>query len=185
MAAHSDMSNRRSRPEPMRVQSVRAAGAGDRDERLFASHALQLQAVVSRRVRTSRANVEDACGFAWLQLVRHRPEPGVAFAWLCTTAVREAIKLDRRAGQAVALEDVTEVATDPFPGRFELIAAGEQMRAAGLRPREARALGLRGAGYARREIAELTGDSCRTVDRQLGRAQRKLCDVRRAVGEAA
>ena len=169
----------------MKVQSVWAASAADMNERLFASHARQLQAVVSRRVRTSRANVEDACGFAWLQLVRNQPEPAIAFPWLCTTAVREAIKLDRRARQVVALDDVVEVATDPFPGRVELIAAGEQMRAAGLRPREGRLLGLRVAGYGRREIAELTGDSCRTVDRQLVRAQRRLRDVRLAAGEAA
>jgi DNA-directed RNA polymerase specialized sigma24 family protein len=169
----------------MRVQPVSAACPAPSGEALFASYARRLEAVVSRRVRTSRANLEDACGFAWLQLVRHQPEPGVAFAWLCTTAVREAIKLDRRAGQVVALDDVAEVATGPFPGRLELLAAGEQVRAARLRPREARVIGLRVAGYGRPDIAGLTGDSQRTVDRQLARAQRKLCDVRRAARESA
>jgi len=65
-------------------------------------------------------------------------------------------------------------------GRLELIAAGEQIRAARLRPREASVLGLRVAGYTREEIAEATGKSHRTVDRQLGRARRKLRDALRA-----
>ncbi len=68
---------------------------------------------------------------------------------------------------------------------LELIAAGEQIRAARLQAREARVLGLRVAGYRRDEIAELTGDSRRTIDRQLGRARRKLRDalrVRPAMG---
>jgi DNA-directed RNA polymerase specialized sigma24 family protein len=41
-------------------------------------------------------------------------------------------------------------------------------------------LGLRVAGYSRDEIAELTGESHRTIDRELGRARRKLHDAVRA-----
>ena len=74
------------------------------DEQLFAQDARRLEAVVARRVRTSPANVDDACGFAWLQFVRHRPTRAVAFAWLCTTAVREAIKLDRQMARAVRFD---------------------------------------------------------------------------------
>jgi DNA-directed RNA polymerase specialized sigma24 family protein len=157
-------------------------------EHVFTQDALRLQAVVSRAVRTSPANVEDACGFAWLQFVRHRPEPPTAFAWLCTTAVREAIELDRRARRAVGLDQVSEVPADRFlgpAGRLELIATGEQIRAARLRLREARVLGLRAAGYSRGEIAERTGDSHRTIDRQLGRARRKVEQARRPSAEVA
>ena len=152
-------------------------------EHVFTQHARRLQAVVTRTVRTSPANVEDACGFAWLQFVRHRPEPPTAFAWLCTTAVREAIELDRRTHRTVGLNKVDEVPADRFlgpAGRLELIAAGEQIRAARLRLREARVLGLRVAGYSRGEIAKVTGDSHRTIDRQLARARRKLRDALRA-----
>jgi len=49
-----------------------------------------------------------------------------------------------------------------------------------LRPRERRLIALRGLGYSRRQMSELTGDSYRTVDRQLGRAQRKLALARHA-----
>ena len=127
-------------------------------------------------------NVEDACGFAWLQLVRRRPPTVVAFAWLCTTAIREAVKLHRRSAETVALDEVAEVPGAPHhqpENRLELIAAGQDVRAAQLRPREARLLGLRVAGYSREQMAGLTGETDRTVDRQLGRAQRKLNAARR------
>jgi DNA-directed RNA polymerase specialized sigma24 family protein len=145
-----------------------------------------LQAVVSRRVHTSPVNVEDACGFAWLQLVRRGSRPASTFAWLCTTAIREAIRLCRRAALTDTLDEADETAADPRDGlhaRLELIATGEQIRGARLRPREARLVGLRAAGYRREEMAEVTGESCRTVDRQLGRAQRKLRHARPAVSE--
>lgn len=60
-----------------------------------------------------------------------------------------------------------------------LLAAVEQ---AGrhLRPCEALIHGLRIAGYSRDEIAELTGDSHRSIDRQLGRGRHKLRDALRA-----
>jgi DNA-directed RNA polymerase specialized sigma24 family protein len=113
----------------------------------------------------------------------HRPPPAAAFAWLCTTAVREAIKLDHRTARLIELDQLAEGTAD-LTHRPEcslaLIAAGEHVRAARLRPREARVLALRTAGYSREEIAELTGDSHRTIDRQLGRARRKLRDALRA-----
>ena len=62
--------------------------------------------------------------------------------------------------------------------RLALIAAGDEVRAALLRPREPRLLGLRVAGYTRDEIAERAGDTYRTVARQLGRAQRNLKSAR-------
>jgi hypothetical protein len=86
----------------------------------------------------------------------------VAFAWLCTTAVREAIKLDRRTARTIGLDQVAEVVPDPMMGQdawLGVLAAGDQIRAAGLRPREARVLGLRVVGYSREEITGLTGNS--------------------------
>jgi DNA-directed RNA polymerase specialized sigma24 family protein len=163
----------------MPVQLVQGVTRPD-DEELFVQHACRLQAVVSATVRTWAANVDDACGLAWLQLVRHRPPALSAFAWLCTTAIREAIKLQHRTGRLMDLDGLAEVAADPTIGpepSLALIAAGEHIRAARLRPREARVLGLRVAGYSRDEIAELTGESLRTIDRQLGRARRKVRDA--------
>jgi DNA-directed RNA polymerase specialized sigma24 family protein len=95
------------------------------EAQLFEQHAGRLEAVVSRRVRTSPANVEDACGFAWLQLVRRRH---VAFAWLCTTAIREAMALDRRGAHTVCLEQIAEASADTrygLDGQLELICASD------------------------------------------------------------
>jgi DNA-directed RNA polymerase specialized sigma24 family protein len=164
--------------------SVVSTRTGRADQgRLYEEHALALQAVVGRRVHTSPVNVEDACGFAWLQLVRRGNRPASAFAWLCTIAIREALKLHRRAARTTGLDEVADAATDPrydVDWRVELIGAGEEIRQARLQRREARLVGLRAAGYSRDEMVEVTGDTCRTVDRQLARAQRKLRDARRA-----
>jgi DNA-directed RNA polymerase specialized sigma24 family protein len=54
-------------------------------------------------VRTSQANVEDACSFAFLQLLRYQPDRDNAYAWLLRTATREAIKSDQRARRTIAL----------------------------------------------------------------------------------
>lgn len=54
-------------------------------------------------VRTSRANVEDACSFAFVQLLRYQPDRAHVYGWLLRTATREAIKSDQRARRTVAL----------------------------------------------------------------------------------
>ena len=54
---------------------------------LLEEHANRLLGAVGAVVRTSPVNVEDACAFAWLQLLRCRPERQLAFAWVCTTAI--------------------------------------------------------------------------------------------------
>jgi hypothetical protein len=53
-------------------------------------------------------------------------------------------------------------------GTLELIAGGEEIRAAWHQPCEAHIAGVRAAEYGRDEVAELTGCSHRTIDRQLG-----------------
>jgi DNA-binding CsgD family transcriptional regulator len=115
--------------------------------------------------------------------VRHRPDRQTAFAWLCTTAIREAVKLDRRTSQFAGLDEAAHLAAEAchaVDARLGLIAAGQVIRRARLRPREAALVGLGVAGYSRGEMATFTGDSYRTVDRQLARAQRRLRVARRA-----
>jgi DNA-directed RNA polymerase specialized sigma24 family protein len=56
-----------------------------------------LLSAVRGKVYTSGATIDDACSFAWLQLMRTGPDRGhTLFAWLRTTAVRETIHLDSR-----------------------------------------------------------------------------------------
>lgn len=147
------------------------------DACFFEEHSQQLRAVVSRRVRTSAANIEDACALAWLQWVRHQPRGDYVFPWLCSTAIREAIKLHRRTSQTVGLDQLTDGAADRAYGpedRLELIAAGQAFRQARLRPHERRLIALRVLGYSRPEMTGLSGHSERTIDRHLSRAQRRL-----------
>jgi DNA-directed RNA polymerase specialized sigma24 family protein len=154
---------------------------------VFEEHAARLLAAVRRDVRTSPVNVEDACTFAWLQFVRFRPGGDRAFPWLRTTAVREAVKLDRRAGRLLDLDRAGgPPMVDPrqdLDRSLDVLAALDAIDEARLRPRERRLIALRAAGYSRHQMAALTGDSYRTVDRQLVRAQAKLRDARSAEAE--
>ena len=50
---------------------------GGLDERLFAHTPASCRRWSAGACAPRRANVEDACGFAWLQLVRHRPSPAI------------------------------------------------------------------------------------------------------------
>jgi len=83
------------------IWPLAAEPRGDHDE-LFKQLADRLVAAVRAAVRTSPVNVEDACAFAWLQLVRYRPERACAFGWLRKTAIREAVRLERRSVRTVA-----------------------------------------------------------------------------------
>ena len=63
---------------------------------LFARYDRKLRARVRSIVTTSEANVEDACMYAWLALLRHElDEVAEPYSWLTTIAIREAVKLER------------------------------------------------------------------------------------------
>ncbi len=69
---------------------------GDEAE-LYARYGPKLRRIVDHQVRTSSANVEDACSHAWLQMPRYQPARETLLSWLVRTGIREAVKLDRRA----------------------------------------------------------------------------------------
>ncbi len=68
---------------------------GDEAE-LFARHHDMLLRDVSRQASAAAALIEDACAFAWAQLLRYQPQRDNIVAWLVTVAVREAWTLSRR-----------------------------------------------------------------------------------------
>jgi len=150
---------------------------------MFAQRARPLHAVMSASVRTPAANR------------RRRLRLRLAAAGAAPTAGRSGVRLavhHRRPGGdqlydqtmcAIELEQAAEGVADPTlrPGSgLALIVARAQVRTARLRPREPPVLGLRAAGYPRDEIAEVTGHSQRTIDRQPMRARRKRRDALRA-----
>jgi DNA-directed RNA polymerase specialized sigma24 family protein len=158
---------------------------------LFATHAQRLCDDVQRIVRTSRENVEDACSFAFLQLLCCRPNRDSAYAWLVKVAVCEAIKLDCCSRRELPLEqgdcgrDITwEPAdrTDVLALRLDIIAAREAILAARLSPRQARIVALQALGLDYEEIGSSIGCTTRTVESQIVRARRKLREARRSAG---
>ena len=144
---------------------------------LFTEHHERLERAVASAVTAPHQVIEDACAFAWLQLLRTEPEREAIFAWLKVVAIREAIRLmthkpaeplETPSGEpAVEPEAAVDVETE--------CAAREALAAvAALPARQRRVLGLQVAGYSYAEIGERTGDSYRTVDRQMARARRSL-----------
>ena len=148
---------------------------GDEAE-LYARLHAPLERAVRARVRGPAASVEDACSFAWEQLLRAQPERGERlFGWLLTVAVHEGwrlVRIERRAsGGPGALERV------PAPNR-ELENRARALEAlqalAGLRPAEKRLLALRAAGYSYREICDIEQRTQSYVNRHLTRGRQRL-----------
>ena len=151
---------------------------GDEAE-LYARLPRALERVVRARVGGPAACVEDACAFAWEQLLRRQPERSERlFAWLVTVAVREGwrlVRVERR--QAAAEPGELERAAAPERELEQRLRALEALQAlADLRPAERRLLCLRCAGYSYRELAALERRGTNYVNKQLVRARRALRD---------
>jgi len=147
-----------------------AISPGDETE-LFCRHHDDLLRAVTRRVDASDALIEDACSFAWAQLLRYQPDRGPQlFGWLLTTAIREAYRLSRIERRDAHLEDSglpvkggsphkewTDVVADPH--RLEDVIEARRALAvlAALPELGRRYLALFAAGYSYDEIAALVG----------------------------
>jgi RNA polymerase sigma factor (sigma-70 family) len=169
---------------------------------LFLALSPRLERIVRLDVRAPDAVIEDACQFAWSRLLHHRDRVGrdAALSWLAKTAVHEAIKLVRRDQRELSLdgggdgrgerrgegrgegtgEGAGERRGQPLfqglaPGPQEHLEQRERLDAlAGLPERQRRALWLHALGLSYAEIGLQTGDSPRTVERQLLRARRTV-----------
>jgi len=142
----------------------------------------QLQRVVARNVTAPAVVIEEACQFAWSRWLAARG--GIAtpatLGWLITTATREALHLVRAQAREVSLEDpgvadrvVALPSRAPDPQR--VVVLQEQLAQIHQLPvRQQRMVWLLGLGFDYNEIASRTGDSRRTVERQLQRAKHKL-----------
>jgi DNA-directed RNA polymerase specialized sigma24 family protein len=103
------------------------------------------------------------------------PDESRAGQWLFLVAWREAWRLHRieareadRTVELAAAEQLEDRRIDPEP----LVALWDAL--ARLRPRQQRLLLMQAAGLRYQEITTTTGDSFRTVDRQLVRARAAL-----------
>jgi RNA polymerase sigma factor (sigma-70 family) len=176
-------------PDPDAARERRASPCvlrGDEDA-LYRAHADRLRRTVRGLVAASDDQVDDACATAWLILLRSQPHRDTAFGWLVTVAVRETWRLTRadrtaapvhtcaREGAGAALDPPAEL-LDPLAPMH----ARERLRAVAqtLPVRKRRLVALQALGFTYAEIAELTGDTPRTVDRQLRYAKRLLDPLR-------
>jgi RNA polymerase sigma factor (sigma-70 family) len=152
---------------------------------LYAGRARQVQRLVRRGARASEPVIEDACQVAWSRLVAHRRRVrrDTAVAWLVRTGIREAGRLVARDGRDVSLERLIEdtgdlahlTRTGIGPSPHELVESRARLEALGLlSQRQQRLVWLQGLGLSYAEMADQTGATPRTVERQILRARRKL-----------
>ena len=133
-----------------------------------------LRSTLTARVQT----LEDACSFAWVQLIRTQPDRSSVFGWLYVTARREALRLIAVERRTPTLEPAGDrhllaFAAPAADGARE--RAAEALEALGAQPeRQRRLLCLKAAGYSYAEIAALEGVSARVVDRHLRRARARV-----------
>lgn len=137
---------------------------------MYAKHRNQLLYVVLKRGTTSRVIAEDACSHAWMQLLTHEhvdvgPPRWGALAWLTTTAVREAWRLDNRERRAHGFipDDTDDLAQEAgasghlLPGADELTDQHMRLNLVKQIPERPRRFLLRLArGYTYDEIGALS-----------------------------
>jgi RNA polymerase sigma factor (sigma-70 family) len=160
---------------------------------LYRDHQMTVQRRVQRHVNAPVATIEDACSWAWTQLITHPAAPlgdeHQALAWLTTVAIRQAWKLARRETRARSFDefpttdDGTVLDLLPAPENVEQTVLGrDRLRALkaltdrnlpALTERQRLLLVLQAAGYTYDEIVAITGMTRRTVERQLLRASER------------
>jgi RNA polymerase sigma factor (sigma-70 family) len=171
---------------------------------LFLEHQRFLLRVTARRFGGSQELAEDACAFAWLQLLRCQPDREAVVGWLRVVARNEGYRLLRISRREPFLEDRPQPRRDAANGEpldwqqllpaavdTELaVEARELLRAlAGLRWHQRAVLALQLAGYSYNEIAERLGKTYTWVNRHLteGRAElrRRQVSELEAAGSAS
>jgi RNA polymerase sigma factor (sigma-70 family) len=146
---------------------------------LYRDHSAALRAAVRHFVHAGDEVVDDACSFAWLQLMRHQPNRDTVFAWLRTVAVREAWRIAERDSRERTIEHLP---VDREPRRGDLSRETDARDALGalaaLPPKQRDTLGLLVFGLSYAEIAAHRRVTRTAVNRHLVRARRHLRLVR-------
>jgi RNA polymerase sigma factor (sigma-70 family) len=152
------------------------------EAQLYRSLAARLEHTVRNQVHAPREVIEDACHHAWTQLINHGDgvSRDAAFSWLATTALRHAWKLNRREHRELSLEATASKLGElplpsPLPGPAQRLELREHLRELGdLSERQRRFIWLRAVGLSYVEMAAYTGDTVRTVERQIARASERM-----------
>jgi RNA polymerase sigma factor (sigma-70 family) len=157
---------------------------------LYARSAGLVEGQVRSGIAAPEVVIEDACQVAWTRLLDHRERVSRerALAWVITTAVHEACRVIRRSARELSLEQMVEASGDVHVRR--VAPSADQTVEPRLRlglldtlpERQRRLLWLQGAGFDYREMASGTGDTVRTVERQLAKARRRLAVIEGGAG---
>lgn len=140
----------------------------------YTQKAAELQRAIRRTICGPDARVEDACAHAWCQLLSHDEITlnNHGFRWLYVVALHEGYRLGDRARREIAIDSTERLAGPEGEDRQAHRERVERVRALPTRKREL--LILHAAGFTYPEIARLTGNSLRTVERQLLRGKQAL-----------
>ena len=157
---------------------------------LYAEHHRSLPRLVAQHTSTDPDTIDDACSFAWTQLLtHHNVDLTVAhwssLAWLTTTATREAWRLHRQARQNTATDEHTQQTrrhdrdTDRHaPDAATIAEQHERLALVTQIPERPRRFLLRlMLGYSYREISTHEGASITTTNKQIARAKRLLRQI--------
>ena len=140
----------------------------------------QLVRILASNLLAPEWVIDDACQTAWSSLLERRDAvlAGGELGWLSTTATRVALRLLRRERTTESYEALpappalADFRTPELGHRLELRERLAEIRQ--LPVRQQRLVMLQGLGYEYEEIAAVTGESTRTVARQLTRARQRL-----------
>ncbi len=163
------------RPAGRRHATTLASGP-DLSE-LYRANAEQLRQIVRFSIRAPDAVIDDACQVAWSRLVGRRGElrRDAVMGWLVTTASREALRLLRRARRELPLEALAQPGAIAYAAPDQIVEFRERLDQIGaLSRRQQRLVWLHGFGLTYAEMASYTGDTERTIERQILRAKRAL-----------
>ncbi len=150
--------------------------------RLYSDLQPQLVRILASNLQAPDWVIDDACQTAWSSLLQRGPVAGSGgeLGWLSTTATRAALRLLRRERIPDPEEKpVPVVRVRDFrvalPGPEQSVELRERLAEIRRLPlRQQRVVLLHGFGYEYGEIAAVTGETPRTVARQLTRARQRL-----------
>jgi RNA polymerase sigma factor (sigma-70 family) len=148
---------------------------------LYERESTRVRRLVRLNVTAPDAVIEDACQIAWMRLVSapERVRAATVCGWLVRVASREATRGARHATRDLPFDEIAPddaaLGQSADDGVQEIAEQHRRLETIEALPeRQRRLVWLRGLGFTRREIADETGDSMRTVERQLGRARASL-----------
>ena len=154
---------------------------------LYAAQDVRVRRLVRLNVQAPDVLVEDACQVAWMRLVLHRTRVRreAAIRWLVRVAVNEAFKLIRRGARDLSLDELSGDGDGDGEGAEARLRTPELLDELAehharletirdLPARQQRLVWLQGLGFTYEEMADETGTTRRTVERQLLRAKGAL-----------